>query len=246
MRVVLADIEETALAETSAALGEAGVEHTAQVTDVSDEAAVAALADHAFATFGGVHVLCNNAGVWAGGSTWAQSTADYEWVMGVNVWGVIHGIRHFVPRMIEQDSEGHIVTTSSAAGMFGAAFSGPYAATKFAVFGLTECLAKDLESTESKLRVSVLCPGLVDTGIARSRRNRSDAPEQTEDAAIMDQVLGDMIAGRTDPDAVAADVVTAIREERFLIVTNQSYADEYIERAKGMATGAIPPNCTFQ
>jgi NAD(P)-dependent dehydrogenase (short-subunit alcohol dehydrogenase family) len=246
MRLVLADVEAAALAETSAALLEAGVEHTTQVVDVSDGSAMAALADHAYATFGEVHVLCNNAGVFAGGSAWTQSPADYEWVLGVNLWGVIHGIRAFVPRMIEQDTEGHIITTSSAAGMFGSAYTGPYAATKFAAFGLTECLAKDFEATGSKLRASVLCPGLVDTGIARSSRNREAAPAQSEDAAAMDQILADSIAGRTDPMEVADRVVDALGDGRFLIVTHPAYAEEYVERAKQLATGAMPPNCTFQ
>lgn len=246
MRLVLADIEESALAETSAALLEAGVDHTAQVVDVTDGEAMSALADHAYATFGAVHVLANNAGVFAGGSAWTQSPADYEWVLGVNLWGVIHGIRAFVPRMIEQDTEGHVITTSSAAGMFGSAYTGPYAATKFAAFGLTECLAKDFEASGSKLRASVLCPGLVDTGIARSKRNRDDGPEQTEDAAAMDEILADSIAGRTDPGEVADRVVDALGDGRFLIVTHPDYAEEYIERAKELAKGAVPPNCTFQ
>jgi NAD(P)-dependent dehydrogenase (short-subunit alcohol dehydrogenase family) len=245
MRIVLADIEEPALAQTSASLMEAGIEHSAQVVDVSEAVSVAALADHAFSVFGSVDVLCNNAGVFAAGSSWTQAAADYSWVLGVNLWGVIHGVREFLPRMIEQDTEGHIVNTSSAAGMFGFAYTAPYVATKFAVFGLTECLAKDLEAAGSKLHASVLCPGLVDTGIARSRRNRDGGPSQTTDAADMDRVLGDLIADRTTPAEVAGCVVEAIVEERFLIVTDPSYAEEYVERAKVLATGAIPPNCTF-
>lgn len=246
MKVVLADIEEAALADTSAELLRDGVDHTAQVTDVSDASAVEALADHAYETFGAVHVLCNNAGVFAGGLAWTQSAADYEWVMGVNVWGIIHGIRAFVPRMVEQDTEGHIVNTSSAAGMFGFSYSGPYVMTKFAAFGLTECLAKDFDATGSKLRASVLCPGRVDTGIARSRRNREVAPDQTKDAANMDRVLGDVIADSLDPLQVADRVVDAIRDERFLIVTDKSYAEEYIGRATELATGAVPPNSSLK
>lgn len=246
MSVVIADVEEGALAATSTELSEAGVEHSAQVVDVAVGDAVASLADHAFSAFGSVDVLCNNAGVFAGGAAWTQSAQDYEWVMAVNLWGVIHGIREFLPRMIEQDTEGHIVNTSSAAGMFGSAYTAPYAATKFAVFGLTECLAKDLAATGSKLHASVLCPGLVDTGIAQSRRNRDGGPAQTQDAADMDRVLGDIIAGRTTPAEVAGHVVEALSDERFLIVTDPSYATEYVDRAMQMAGGSIPPNCTFQ
>ncbi len=124
MHVVAADVEKTALDET---LELVGADAIAVPTDVSDGAQVDALADRAFGEFGAVHLLCNNAGVFQAGVLWERTRADWEWVLGVNVWGIVHGIRAFVPRMIAQGGEGHVVNTSSLAGVVSNAFSGPYA-----------------------------------------------------------------------------------------------------------------------
>ena len=150
MHVVAADVEEAALDETVALArgGTIGV-----VTDVSDGAQVAALADRAYDEFGAVHLLCNNAGVFQAGVIWERTVADWEWVLGVNVWGIIHGIRAFVPRMIAQNTEGHVVNTSSLAGLVTNAFSGPYNVSKFAAVALTESLAHDLASTTRDRRI---------------------------------------------------------------------------------------------
>src|SRR5262249_53451877 len=129
MRVALADVDEAGLAATRDLMIEGGTPPdavTTRVTDVGAGGAVGALAHHVFGTFGAVHLLCNNAGVFTGGQMWTRPAKDFEWTLRVNLWGVLHGIRAFVPRMIEQDTEGHVVNTCSVNGLFGAPFSGPY------------------------------------------------------------------------------------------------------------------------
>src|SRR5439155_12630836 len=144
MHVVAADVEDAALDETVAMVSGDAI---AVPTDVSDGAQVDALATRAFDAFGEVHLLCNNAGVFQAGLLWERTLADWTWVLGVNVWGIIHGIRAFVPRMLAQGDEGHVVNTSSLAGLVSNAFSGPYNVSKFAAAALTECLAHDLKAT---------------------------------------------------------------------------------------------------
>ncbi len=170
MRVVAADIEATALAETVDGL--AGT--SSFVTDVADFAAVDALAEHAFETFGSADVLCNNAGVFAGGFMWERPPSDFEWTLGVNLWGILNGIRAFVPRMLAAGTEAHIVNTVSMAGMCTNAFSGPYTVSKFAALAATECLAHDLRAIGAPIKVSAVVPAAVDTRIATSSRNRPD------------------------------------------------------------------------
>ncbi len=143
MRVVISDVDERALDRAAALLVEGGADRgdvLAQRCDVRVEAEVGALADQVFATWGQVDVLCNNAGVFVGGLLWERPTVDLEFVLGVNVYGILHGIRAFVPRMLAQDSEGHVVNTCSVAGLLGAPFSGPYCISKFAVVAATESL----------------------------------------------------------------------------------------------------------
>ena len=147
MRVVVADIEQPRLDDTVAALGQIGAEAIGVRTDVSVEEDVQRLADTAFAEFGHVNLLCNNAGVFSGGLMWERTMADWKWVMGVNVDGLIHAVRAFVPRMLEDDAPGHIVNTASMGGLVTGAYSGPYFTSKFAAVGLTDCLAQDLRTT---------------------------------------------------------------------------------------------------
>jgi NAD(P)-dependent dehydrogenase (short-subunit alcohol dehydrogenase family) len=246
MRVVGADIEKDALEETAALVRDAGGEATAIVADVSDGSAVEALADQAFATCGRVDVLCNNAGVFQGGVLWERTPADLEWVLGVNVWGILHGIRAFVPRMIAQGTEGHVVNTASMAGQLSMAYSGPYVISKFAAVAVTECLAHDLTQTGAKIKASVLCPGLVRTEIARSRRNRPDGAANTADNEFVEQVLADVTAsgGRTAGE-VADLVVDAIRAERFLILTSEESPDHIAARGAALAKCELPPTPEF-
>jgi NAD(P)-dependent dehydrogenase (short-subunit alcohol dehydrogenase family) len=244
MRVVAADIEVGALRDTEALV--AG-EVLAVPTDVTMRAEVERLAERAYDAFGAVDVLCNNAGVFQGGLLWECSDADFEWTLGVNLWGILHGIRAFVPRMLAAGNPGHVVNTVSMAGLASTPFSGPYNVSKFAAMAATECLAHDLATTGAPIKVSAVCPGLVDTAISRSRRNRPEdlVTEQTEGAAFVEQALAAGTAGSLSPDAVADLVVEAIREERFLVPTRDSYARQLADRADDLVARRAPRSPTF-
>src|SRR3954454_9007754 len=171
MRVVAADIEATAVAETVDGLSGTST----FVADVARFDDVDALAEHAYETFGATDVLCNNAGVFAGGFMWQRPPSDFEWTLGVNLWGILHAIRAFVPRMIAAGTPAHIVNTTSMAGMCTNAFSRPYTISKFAAQAATECLAHDLRAISAPIKVSAVVPAAVDTRIAASSRNRPEA-----------------------------------------------------------------------
>jgi NAD(P)-dependent dehydrogenase (short-subunit alcohol dehydrogenase family) len=168
--VVVADLDEAGMAETVAGVVQAGRRGLAVKTDVSHLADVQALADRAFAELGAVHVVCNNAGVALWGGLESVSHQDWEWAMGVNLWGVIHGVEAFVPRMVAQKQPGHVVNTASMAGLIASQGLGVYNTTKYAVVGLAETLQKDLRGHD--IGVSVLCPMGVNTRIRQSERNR--------------------------------------------------------------------------
>ena len=250
MRVVVADIEAEALEETATELSEGGTDVLAVRLNVSDPAAVESMAAEAYERFGAVHLLCNNAGVFQGGITWQRTLADWEWVMGVNFWGMLHGIRAFVPRMIESGEEGHIVDTSSLAGMLTVAYSAPYVVSKFAALALSESLAHDLRVQDARIGVSVLVPGLVDTKIAWSERNRPDEPPgeaQAPDAHFVAQALRDLTAtGGIHPDEVAAMVFDAVRTGRFYVTTMDSALDMLRERGDAILRRELPPSAQFQ
>jgi len=244
VHVVLADVEAAALREAVAGIGGDAVAFT---TDVTSMEAVEALAEFAYDTFGAVHVLCNNAGVFQGGLLWECSDADFEWTLGVNLMGIVHGVRAFVPRMLAAGTEGHVVNTVSMAGLATTPFSGPYDVSKFAAMAATECLAHDLASVGAAIKVSALCPGLVDTGISRSRRNRPAALEtpQSDGGAFVEQALADGTAGSMSPAAVADLVVDAIREEQFLVPTRPSYARQLTDRTEDLVARRSPRSPTF-
>jgi NAD(P)-dependent dehydrogenase (short-subunit alcohol dehydrogenase family) len=245
MHVVAADVEDAALAETIAL---AGRDTIGVRTDVADGGSVAALADTAFGTFGAVHLLCNNAGVFQAGLLWERTVADWEWVLGVNVWGIIHGIRAFVPRMIAQGGEGHVVNTSSLAGLVSNAYSGPYTTSKFAALAITEALAHDLRLTNASIGASVLVPGSVNTRISASTRNRPAGLADglgAEDAAFLDQVLAEKTSTGIDPDHVPAMVLDAVRAGRFIIPTSPGYDDQIRTRAEALLAREVPIGLTF-
>lgn len=175
MKVVLADIEKIALKQAEEELKSTGAEIISVVTDVSKLEDVEILAKKTIETFGEIHLLCNNAGVAAPGALWECIHSDWKWVMGVNLWGVIHGVQTFIPIMLRQESESHIVNTSSMAGiMHGDGINGIYSVTKQAVVALSESLRRSFENPlfNSRIKVSVLCPGVVNTKITSSERNR--------------------------------------------------------------------------
>lgn len=173
MNVVLGDIEAEPLAMAEAAIAEKGVRVLPLRTDVAKADEIEALAERAYGEFGAVHVLCNNAGVGGSpGAMWELSQADWEWTIDVDLWSVVHGVRSFVPRMIESGDEAHVVNTASIAGMVSGAVGGPYTVAKFGVVALSEQLYYELGRAGHDIGVSVLCPGFVNTGIYDSDRNR--------------------------------------------------------------------------
>jgi NAD(P)-dependent dehydrogenase (short-subunit alcohol dehydrogenase family) len=231
MKVVLADVEESALKQAEEELKASGAQVLAVRTDVSQADEVEALAKITFDTFGAVHLLFNNAGVGAGTTVWESSLADWQWVLGVNLWGVIYGIHFFVPRMLAQDSEGHIVNTASSAGLIASSGLGIYKVSKHGVVTLSETLALELAARGSKLKVSVLCPEWVNTHIMDAERNRppalANAPEEQhvspETAAMAEtvrQVMRQLVQAGLPPSQVAEMVFDAIRQEKFYILTH--------------------------
>lgn len=236
MKVVLADIEEEALRQAEAEMREKGVDVLAVLTDVSKPEHLENLAQQTLNAFGGVHIVCNNAGVVGGsggfGRTWESTLKDWEWVMGVNLWGVIHGIRTFLPIMLEHGEEGHIVNTASVAGLIGG--SGIYGVTKQGVVALSESLFSELRMAQAKVGVSVLCPGWVDTQLMDAARNRPQeltdptaGPLDPQSAAVAEMIRNFLKTG-TAPSSVADQVVEAIRNEQLYILTHPEM-DEIIK-----------------
>jgi NAD(P)-dependent dehydrogenase (short-subunit alcohol dehydrogenase family) len=244
MRVALADLDRPAVAETVAII-ESELPDADVMSfgcDVSQAEEVGEMADSIFDRWEQVHVLCNNAGVFVGGLIRDRPAEDFEFVLGANLWGILNGIRSFVPRMIAQQTEGHVVNTSSVAGLFGAPFEAPYAVSKFAAFAATESLAQDLQAVGSKIKASVLCPGIIATNIADSERHRPDglATEFTEDQKFVTDYLAQVIADGMAPDEVARIVLDAIRAERFLILTHDAYRSQLNARVDALFAGQLP------
>jgi len=225
MSIVLADVEPNALARAEAEMKAAGAKVIGVRTDVSKAAEVESLAREALAAFGAVHLVANNAGVAEGGNVWDNTVADWEWVLGVNVWGVIHGVRVFTPIMLAQGSEGHIINTASVAGLISPPGMGIYCVSKHAVVTLSECLHHDLAQKTDKVRCSVLCPAYVPTGIADSGRNRPAELNQTRQKSAADLALDASLkkavqSGKLSAADVAQKVYEAVRDERFYILTH--------------------------
>jgi NAD(P)-dependent dehydrogenase (short-subunit alcohol dehydrogenase family) len=225
MKIVVADIEAPALATAETALRRKAPAVLAVEVDVARPGHVERLARETYAAFGAAHVLCNNAGVAVIGAAHEHSLADWEWVINVNLWGVIHGVRAFLPRMLVGGDEGHIVNTASMAGLTTAPFMSVYDVTKHGVVALSESMYKELRVTSAPIGVSVVCPGLIDTNIMRSSRNRpaelSEEGKAGPMAQAFGQALADRLAGGYPPSEVAEQVIAGIRDERFYIVPAQ-------------------------
>ena len=226
-RVVVADRDEAEMAGVIAAIRALGGEAIAVSTDVSERVQVLALAERAFSVFGKVHVVCNNAGVAVWGGLETATHRDWQWVLGVNLWGVIHGVEAFVPRMIMQKEPGHILNTASMAGLIASQGLGVYNTSKYAVVGLSETLAKDLRPYE--IGVSVLCPMGVDTRIHASERSRpaalrNDAPAGGEAVSLIGRTLS--------PETVAEMALAAIRENRLYVITHEEGLEPLRRRAR--------------
>lgn len=237
MKVVLADVEETALAELEADLKSKGADVLTVKTDVSNAAEVENLAVQTLDTFGAVHILCNNAGVVCSRPIWEHTVADWEWVLGVNLWGVIHGIRTFVPRMLAQGDACHIVNTASILGLIGGGGTGIYKVSKHGVVVLSEALADELAQKGANIQVHVLCPGWVRTGILDSDRNRPDMLQNREaQTPSRLQTIGDSGNARAEMEAgmspaeVAEHVYNAIQNGTFYIHTHPEHKTAIRER----------------
>jgi NAD(P)-dependent dehydrogenase (short-subunit alcohol dehydrogenase family) len=243
LRLALADIEAEALAVTASALRGKGAEVETLALDVRESASLESLAERCYSRLGGAHVLCNNAGVAAGGPVWEISEEDWNWVIGVNLVAVVHGIRAFVPRMIASGEPGHIVNTASIAGLTCPAMMAPYTVTKHAVVALSETLKGDLALAGARIGVSVLCPGWVRTRIHESDRNRpGGAVEAADDQLAMMRALVDgFIASGIDPAIVAAQVHDAIVHDRFWIRTHPEMEPMVAARCEAIVKAEPPP-----
>jgi NAD(P)-dependent dehydrogenase (short-subunit alcohol dehydrogenase family) len=244
MKIVIADIDEVAMRAVEVQLAEGGTEVLTQVCDTSLEAEVQALADAAMSRFGGAHVLCNNAGVIGKGDAWRSPIAVWDWVIGINLYGVIHGIRAFLPIM-EDQGEGHIVNTASMAGLVALPGAAPYNVTKTGVVALSEGLYLELTATGSPVRVSALCPGFVKTNLAKGQKwterlGSEPGAAQTPMAQMMDAVLAQGVEEGIEATDVADQVVDAIRTERFWILTHPEMRQAPVERMQRAAAQVNP------
>jgi len=227
MSVVIADIEKSALDSATEELTAGGGEVLPVVTDVTDLSSVEALAEEAVRRFGSYHVVCNNAGVGGHfGLSWELPVEEWRWILDVNIWGVIHGIRTFVPSLVAQ-KEGHVVNTASLAGWQGPPAMAAYSASKHAVLAISESLRTELELSGTGVGVSALCPGMVNSGIMSSERNwparLGDMPEVNSTpltTAIENLLRTGTTQGEVDPPAVADVVVEGIKANRFILSTH--------------------------
>ena len=249
MKVVLADVDEAGLAKADAELKSLGGTVLGVRTDVSERGDVERLARQTLDAFGQVDLLFNNAGVGAGGTAWEATWNDWEWVVGVNLWGVIHGVKVFTPIMLAQDTECHIVNTSSGAGLIAGSGSAPYATTKHAVVALSESLYLALEQRNSRVKVSVMCPGLVRTNIADSERHRP-AELRDEPVALSPQMQAGLAAFKAAleasmPPLQVADVVfAAIEKEQFYILPHPEWTEAIQLRTDKLLRLENPQNPT--
>ena len=236
MDVALADVEAGKAEAVAEEVRKRGRRALAASVDVRRPEAVEAFAERTFAELGGCQLLCNNAGVLVIGLTHQRSLEDWQWVLSVNLWGAIHGVRAFVPRMIEQGGEGHVVNTASIAGLVPGHANGTYTASKYAVVGLSECLRLDL--APHGIGVSVLCPGPVKTGILKSERNR---PEELGSSKLTrDDVMAVMKSGDAanqtfiEPERAARAVLEAVRRNEPYVITHPGSKGLVEERFAGI------------
>jgi NAD(P)-dependent dehydrogenase (short-subunit alcohol dehydrogenase family) len=247
MKLALADVDEAALAQTEHALKAAGTAVIAVRCDVSDGADVEALAARTLDAFGAVHVVCNNAGIAPLGVVWENTVADWRWTLGVNLWGVIHGVRVFTPILLRQDDEGHVVNTASVAGLIAPPGMGMYNVSKHAVVALTETLHHDLAARGGRVKCSVVCPAYFPSGIAESERARPAALSETraktgEDLERDDKMRRAVRSGRLSAADIANRVFEAVRDERFYVLTHPRILPAVEARMRDILEGRNPGN----
>lgn len=245
MKIVAADVQQDALDGTVQELTADGHEAIGVLTDVSDRAAVDRLAQAAAERFGPVHLLCNNAGVegYLDGAIWEATDKDWAWTVDVNFWSVVHGIRAFVPAMLEHGQPAHVVNTCSMTAVIAA--GNMYGITKHAVLALSEVLAADLRAREAPIGVTALCPGTIATNLFRGSRNRPEAlrnevetPGARAGAALRDEMHAVLSAGM--PPAVVADrLVQGIRDNAFYLLTDHDWDDQVKARHRAIEAGAV-------
>jgi NAD(P)-dependent dehydrogenase (short-subunit alcohol dehydrogenase family) len=237
--VVAVDIDGDAADTTASRIG---VGATAARVDVTDPAAVEHLAHQVFEEHGHVDIVINNAGVFQGGLMWERSLEDYRWSFDVNVFGILHSVRSFVPRMLAADSDGHIVNTASVAAFVAGAGSSPYVVSKCAAFSMTECLALDLKAVGSHIGVSVLTPSAFDTGIAHTARVRpaTYGVDGSPDGKLSSEGLAALTQQGQSPDAVIGPVLEGIRRRQFLIATRPSYREQITNRFEALLECRVP------
>ena len=243
MHAALADIDEPGLKSTLNEVQGRGVRAFAMRVDVSRYQEVESFCSKAIAQFGATHVVCNNAGVSPLGAVWENTLADWQWILGVNLWGVIHGVRAFVPRLLAQ-GEGHVVNTASVAGLISPPGMGAYNVTKHAVVALSESLYHDLRLRGSPVGVSVLCPAYVPTGIADSERNRprellNPAKSPSKEEGMLKKAVA---SGKLSADDVARAVVAAVKEERFYVLTHPRIKGAIRARMEDLLEERAPRN----
>ena len=243
MHVALGDVADTS--DTFAQIEKRGVSAISMKLDVANARDVEAFAQLIDRDLGGAHVVCNNAGVSPLGAAWEMSLGDWQWIMGVNLWGVIHGVRAFLPRLLARN-QGHVVNTASVAGLINPPGTAAYNVTKHAVVALSETLYHDLRERQSAVGVSVLCPAYVPTGIADSERNRPAGVEPTaksKETLAREAMLKKAVAsGRLSADDVARAVVQAVKEERFYVLTHPRIKGAIRARMEDILEDRAPRN----
>ena len=251
MNVVLVDVQQDALDKAAAEISSMGVEVLAQKVDVSQAAPMEALALAVSQRFGAPHFVFNNAGVGSGGLVWENSVADWQWVLGVNVWGVIHGVRLFTPMMLQAAKNdphytGHIVNTASMAGLLTPPNMGVYNVSKHAVVALTETLYQDLKLVTAQVSASVLCPYFVPTGISQSHRNRPAelAHEQPTKSQLIGQAMSDkaVSSGKVSAADTARLVFEAIGSDQFYIYSHPQALGNVQMRMEAIIQQHNPPD----
>jgi NAD(P)-dependent dehydrogenase (short-subunit alcohol dehydrogenase family) len=245
MHIVVGDLEAAAMEQAEAELRGLGAEVLSVRCDVTKQEEVDALAARAVERFGGVHIACNNAGVGSTpGPIWDRTLDDWKWTLGVNLWGVVHGIRTFVPLMLKQGQPAHIVNTASVAGLLSGPMLGVYHATKHAVVSMSEVLFAELKITGAPIGVSVLCPGVVRTRIMDSARNRpADLPNAgavSPAVAEWEKQFRGMVESGLFPDDVAEMVFEAVQNERLYILTHPEFKEPILQRAQNIVEGTNP------
>lgn len=245
MDLALADVDEVNLSSVQEEVLAKGVRAITLKVDVANAMQIEIFRDQTLTRLGGVHLVCNNAGVSPLGAVWENSAADWQWILGVNLWGVVHGVRAFAPHLIAQD-EGHFVNTASVSGLISPPGSGAYNVTKHAVVALSESLHHDLRERNSQVGVSVLCPAYVPTGIVDSERNRPKefaASQKSEQTLAREAMLRKAVkSGKVSADQVAQAVVAAIKQERFYILTHPKIKGAIQARMEDILNARAPRN----